>query len=215
MIPNRASKAVPTAIFVSLVFFAPIVSAQVKRDALVEYRQGDYAAAVEVCLTEISAAPENMDSYAVLCWSLVGLSRFDDAARYAERALQVNRYDPRIVEVLGEARFNQGRNEEALKLFQDYVTLTPEGGRIDTVYYLMGEIYARMGRFRHADISFSTAVRYVPGNASWWTRLGYARERAGENDHAAQAYEKALSLDPQYADARLGLSRTRKALSGR
>ncbi|MFA6508578.1 MAG: tetratricopeptide repeat protein, partial [Treponemataceae bacterium] len=93
------------------------------------------------------------------------------------------------------------------------ITLAPEGGRIDVVYYFIGEIYARMGRFRHADIAFSTAIRYVPGNAAWWTRLAYVRERAGENNHAADAYEKALSINPQLIDAQRGLERSRKSLS--
>lgn len=196
-------------------FLAIPLSAQNRRDALQEYRQGNFAAAVEICLSEIAADPSNMDSYAVLCWSLVRLARYDEAAAHAEKGRQINRYDPRIVEILGEARFYQGRNEEALRLFQEYVTLAPEGGRIDVVYYFIGEIYTRLGRFRHADIAFSTAVRYAPTNALWWTRLAFARERAGENAHAAAAYEKVLSLDPQSADARRGLERTRRALAPR
>lgn len=196
-------------------FSAPGLCAQDKRDALREYRLGNYAEAVEVCVAELESDSANMDSYAVLCWSLIKLAKFEEAARYAEQARTINRYDPRIAEILGEARYFQGRNEEALKLFQEYVTLAPEGGRIDAVYFFIGEIYIRLGRFRHADIALSTAVRYVPNNALWWTRLGYTRERAGENRYAAAAYEKALSLDPQSADASHGLARTRRALSSR
>jgi predicted Zn-dependent protease len=81
------------------------------------------------------------------------------------------------------------------------------------VYYFIGEIYIRLGRFRHADIALSTAVHYVPGNAAWWTRLAYARENAGEFQEAVRAYERALSLNAQYADARRGLERTRQAMA--
>jgi len=156
-----------------------------------------------------------MDSFVVLCWSFIALKRYDDAALYAERGRGINRYDSRIVQALGEARFHQGRNEEALKLFQEYTNLSPDGGRIDVVYYYIGEIYVRQGRFRHADIALSTAVRYAPGNAVWWTRLGYAREKASDNRYAAAAYEKALVLAPQSADAKRGLERTRRALAPR
>lgn len=186
--------------------------AQVRPDALMEYRQGNYSAAVDICKAEILEAPSNMDSYSVLCWSLVALGRYDEAANFALQARSINRYDPRIVEILGEARFYQGRNEEALKLFQEYVTLAPEGGRIESSYYFMGEIYARLGKYKHADIALSTAVRYAPTNALWWTRLGYAREKASEARYAVSAYEKALSLDPQSVDAQRGLDRARAAL---
>lgn len=202
-------------IIFALSFVSGSLAAQTRRDALLEYRQGNFAAAVEICTAEITEAPTNMDSYAVLCWSLVALGRNDEAANFAVQARSLNRYDPRIVEVLGEARFYQGRNEEALKLFQEYVTLAPEGGRIDVAYYFMGEIYARLGRYRHADIALSTAVRHAPGNAKWWTRLGYAREKANDVRYAVGAYEQALGIDPQSIDAQRGLERTRGALNSR
>jgi cytochrome c-type biogenesis protein CcmH/NrfG len=48
---------------------------------------------------------------------------------------------------------------------------------VGIAYYYMGEIYLRLGRFGHADIAFSTALQYSSGNAKWWARLGYAREK--------------------------------------
>ena len=83
------------------------------------------------------------------------------------------------------------------------------------MYYFLGEIYIRLGRFRHADIALTTAVHWMPGNAAWWTRLAYARENAGDYGESAAAYERALSLNSQLADARRGLERVRQALSQR
>jgi tetratricopeptide (TPR) repeat protein len=148
----------------------------------------------------------------VICWSLIALSRYDEARTYALAGRNLSRYDIRIIEILGEVYYYQGRNNESLQYFQEYINLSPEGGRIDTVYYFIGEIYIRLGRFRHADIALSTAVHYVPGNAAWWTRLAYARENAGDLQDAVSAYERALSLNGQLADARRGLDRTRQAL---
>jgi len=79
----------------------------------------------------------------------------------------------------------------------------------------MGELYIRLAQFRHADIALSTAVRYLPDNALWWTRLGYARENAGEIDGAITAYERALTLDGQSTDAKRGLDRTRESRGNR
>jgi predicted Zn-dependent protease len=80
------------------------------------------------------------------------------------------------------------------------------------VYYFLGEIYIRLGRYRHADIALSTAVHWMPGNALWWTRLAYARENARDLAEAVSAYERALALDSQLPDARRGLDRARQAL---
>jgi tetratricopeptide (TPR) repeat protein len=200
-------------------FVLPLfLGAQTRPDALQEYRNGNYELAVNICRTELVQNPNNMDSHVVICWSLLRLNRFQEALGYAQAGRAINRYDVRIIEILGEINYYEGRNNEALQYFQEYINLAPEGQRIDMVYYFLGEIYIRLGRYRHADIALSTAVHWLPGNALWWTRLAYARENAGDSADladAAAAYERALALDPQLADARRGLDRVRQVLRPR
>ncbi|MDR3192631.1 MAG: tetratricopeptide repeat protein [Treponema sp.] len=203
--------------FLPVFFFLPLglLFSQNRPDALMEYRNGNYDRAVNICKDEITANPNNLDSHVVICWSLLRLNRFQEALTYARSGRNLSRYDTRIIEILGEISYYEGRNNEALQYFQEYVNLAPEGQRIDMVYYFLGEIYIRLGRFRHADIALSTAVHWVPGNAAWWTRLAYARENAGDFSEAIAAYERALSLDSQDSNARRGLDRTRQALGSR
>jgi tetratricopeptide (TPR) repeat protein len=192
-----------------------LVFAQDRPDAVREYRNGNYERAIAICQNEISVNRNNIESYVVLCWSLIRLNRYDEAKTYAQNGWNISRYDPRLVEILGEVFYFQGSNREALQYFQEYINLAPEGQRIEVVYYYMGEIFIRLGRFRHADIALSTAVHQVPENALWWTRLAYARESAGDLTEAAAAYERALSLNSQLSDARRGLDRVRLTLRNR
>jgi tetratricopeptide (TPR) repeat protein len=182
-------------------------------DALAEYRAGNFQAAAAICEKEIAQDASNLEAHVVMGWSLLKLGRYDEARTYAQNGRRLSYYDARAIEILGEASYFQGRNAEALAFFEEYIGRSPDGSRIDVVYYYIGEIFIRQGRFRHADISLSTALHYVPLNAAWWTRLGYARERAGEPVEALQAYEKALGLDSQLADARRGVDRIRASLS--
>jgi len=198
----------------ALLFLVSAAFAQTRPDALREYRAGNFERAVQICQTELAENPNNMDSYVVICWSLVRLNRFDEALRYARNARNISRYDGRITEILGEIAYYQGRNNEALQYFQEYANLNPEGQRIEMAYFYMGEIFIRQGKFRHADIALSTAVHWLPGNAAWWTRLGYARERAGDLQQAISAYERALFLNSQLADAQRGLERVRQSMPG-
>jgi len=197
-----------------LVATAAAMFAQTRPDALREYRNGNFERAVQICQSELEENPSNMDSHVVICWSLVRLGRFDDALRYARNGRALSRYDARITEILGEIAYHQGRNTDALQYFQEYVSLNPEGQRIETAYYYMGEVYIRQGKFRYADIALSTAVHWKPENATWWERLAYARERAGDLQDAISAYERALSLNSQLIDARRGLERVRQAMPG-
>ncbi|MDR2135675.1 MAG: tetratricopeptide repeat protein [Treponema sp.] len=220
-IGNR--RACPPGLFVAfrraalLFLLAPpaFLPAQNRPDALLEYRNGNYEQAVAICKDEIARTPGNLDSYVVICWSLLRMDRYQEALNYAQTGRGISRYDPRIIEILGEIGYYEGRNTEALQFFQEYVNLAPEGQRIDMAYYFLGEIYIRLGRYRHADIALSTAVHWTPGNAAWWTRLAYARECAGDLAEAIAAYERALALNPQLPDARRGLDRARQALRPR
>jgi tetratricopeptide (TPR) repeat protein len=197
-----------------LLFICVTVHAQNRPpDALVEFRAGNFQRAVQICLDEIAENPNNLEAHVVICWSLIRLNRYEEALRYARAGRAIHRFDVRITQILGEIHYYMGLNNEALQFFQEYANLAPEGARIDQVYYFMGEIFIRQGRFRHADIALTTAVHWVPGNAAWWVRLGFARENAGDLSNALEAYERALSLNPQLTDAQRGLDRIRRAMA--
>ncbi|MDF1568886.1 MAG: tetratricopeptide repeat protein [Spirochaetaceae bacterium] len=201
-------------LFILFVLIAAFISAQAKPDALELYRQGQFAQAVQVCLQELQErGPDQprrrMDSYTVLGWSYLRLGQYENALTSARNARSEVRYDERIVEIEAEALFFLGRNIESLSLFEEYVSLSPTGQRIDLAYYYMGEIFLRLTEFRHADIAFSTALHHSPQVARWWARLGYAREQLADDDGAQTAYSTALELQPSLEEARVGLERIR------
>ncbi len=179
-------------------------------DALRLYREERYEEARVACLGEISEDPANIEAYVVLGWSLVALERYADAEIYARKAYDEVRKDPRVMEILGEAAFFLGKNAEALRWLQAYVTALPEGSRVPSSFYYMGEVYIRTSRWAHADMALRTALQYAPTNARWWARLGYARELGGEFRHALEAYDEALRINPRLTDAVLGRERAAK-----
>lgn len=197
-------------VFLIVLFAFSSVNAQnaVKKDALDMYKKGNYAEAIEVCLQELEEKPENLDSYVVLCWSLVANRQYEKAEYWATKGRTVSRYDHRLVEILAEAQFYLGSNDKALASFQEFISLVGNGNtRYGEAYYFMGEIYVREAKYNHADIAFSQAVMIEPTRDYWWTRLGYAREMAGKYTSAADAYDKALSLNPNRTEAKTGRAR--------
>ena len=182
-------------------------SAQVRPDALQLYRQGRYEEAVEVTLEELQDTPRNMNSYTVLGWSLLALGRYQDALNHSLQALDISRYDSRIIQIVGEAHFRLGNNLEALDYLEEYVAVAPTGDLIDQVYFFMGEVFMRLGEFHNADMAFSTACYHNREDARWWSRLGYAREQAGDYPYAQEAYRQALTLNSSLTEARRGLDR--------
>ena len=189
--------------FCSLPFYS-----QMKQDALVLYNNGKYAESVAVCEQELAENPNRIESYVVMCWSLVRNKQYSEAEQRATDGLKISPYDLRLIEILGEARYYLGKNNGAMEQFQRYVSSAPESGsRVGTAYYYMGEIYIRQARYQHADISLTAAVKKEPLLDSWWVRLGYAREMAKNYYEAANAYDEALRLNPASVEADRGRTR--------
>jgi tetratricopeptide (TPR) repeat protein len=169
-----------------------------------------YAEAVRICIDELSRNPANMDSYTVLTWAMLRQRRYSEAVSWGERGLQRNPNDYRIIETLGEAYFYLSDYGRSMSALQRYVNAMPRGERASTAYFFMGEIYRNQQKFHHADIAYTTAVTLEGSLALWWFRLGSVRESAGEFAAAAEAYEKALSLNPGYREAAEAFERVRR-----
>lgn len=180
-----------------------------KIDALELYRNGKYAEAIAVCKQEIQQNPKNVNSYVVLCWSLVSNRQYAEAEARAIEARNISSTDTRLIEILAEAKYYQGKNDGALEFFQLYLANASQNSKdIGYAYLYIGEIYIRQAKYQHADIALSMAVHIKPVEyATWWARCGYAREMAGAYASALVAYNKALELDKSLADAIRGKDR--------
>ncbi len=192
-----------------LLSFASVGAYSQKADALALYRAGRYAESIAVCEAELMQNPNNIDSYCVMCWSLIRSKRYAEAEARAVEGRKVSSSDIRLIESLAEAKYYLGKNNGALEAFQLYLANAPQNsGDIGFAYFCLGEIYIRQARYQHADIALSMAVHVKPVEyAYWWTRCGYAREMAGSNETALVAYNKALELDASLAEASRGRDR--------
>ena len=181
---------------------------QTRQDALVLYHNGNYKESVQVCEEELKENPNRIESYVVMCWSLVKNKQYAEAEQRATEGLAISPYDLRLIEILGEAKFYLGKNAGDMEQFQTYVGSASEtGARVGYAYYFMGEIYIRQARFQHADIALSAALKKEPLIDSWWIRLGYAREMAENYYEALDAYDEALRLNSSSVDAARGRDR--------
>ncbi|MBN2618100.1 MAG: tetratricopeptide repeat protein [Spirochaetales bacterium] len=191
--------------------------AQEKKNALTLWRQSKFDEAVEVCLTELDTLPltsfaERMDSYTVLCWSLLGLQRYEEVLKYGKEAYEKSSRDWRFVAALGEAHYFLGNNKESLYYLEKYIELKGTGDKADYMYYLMGHLFLRMEEYNRADVALSMAVYLKPLDAKWWARLGFAREQAKDYARAKDAYTKALSINSSLVDAERGIKRVHNSL---
>ncbi|MBN2535241.1 MAG: tetratricopeptide repeat protein [Spirochaetales bacterium] len=199
--------------FILVIISVSFLYGEDKPDALVLFNEKKYEEAEKVCLAELVETPKNMDSYVVLGWALLAQKKYTDAAIYAEKAMEVSRYDPRNIYTAAEAYYYLGDNTNALKYLEDYAQIAQMNNkRLKFVFYYMGEVYIRLGEYSSADMAFSTALHYDNKIADWWARLGYAREMNGDLKWALEAYENALKLEPNHTEAKQGKSKIEQLL---
>lgn len=208
-------------LILALAVFAAL-PAQDKPDALRLYRNGRdleaagrtddakaaYTQAIDVCKLDLTANPKNMDAYTIYGWSLVRLGKYQETIDLSLESLKIAQ-DPRVMETIGEAYFFQRNFKDSLKFMEKYVDAAPNGERIATAYFFVGETYRLTKMYNKAEISYSAAVHKEPAVSLWWYRLGSMREALGDKKNAQAAYERALRLRPDYKEASDGLSRVR------
>ena len=94
-------KSVILVLAIFLINSALIFAQTQQRDALVLYHNGKYMESVQVCEEELKENPNRIDSYVVMCWSLVKNKQYAEAEQRATEGLAVSAYDLRLIEILG------------------------------------------------------------------------------------------------------------------
>ena len=74
----------------------------------------------------------------------------------------------------------------------------------------IGSFYYKKGSYRAAARRFEEAVKWNPGLAEAWLRLGEARAKLGWDKDAREAWTKYLELEPEGKQAKDVRKRLRK-----
>ncbi len=110
--------------------------------------------------------------------------------------------DPQALIAEGNQAEDQGRLQEALKLYDQAIAEAPEFAR---AYLNRGNALMAMKDLDAAISAFETAARLDPAMAGAHYNLGNALLRQGRLEDAGNAYRRALSLRPGFVDAEVAL----------
>jgi protein O-mannosyl-transferase len=138
--------------------------------------------------------------WGVLTWDQCDVWR--DSDHLWSRVLRVDSSSTVGLFGLGDVRLAQGRDAEALDLYQKAVG-------IDTAYAEghnnLGVLYARQGDYQTAIREHRLAIQYQPMLAEAHANLGVALARTGQDSAAIAEFERTIALDPRNARAHLNL----------
>eukprot|EP01099_Mayorella_cantabrigiensis_P002134 TRINITY_DN1939_c0_g1_i2.p1 TRINITY_DN1939_c0_g1~~TRINITY_DN1939_c0_g1_i2.p1 ORF type:complete len:142 (-),score=29.49 TRINITY_DN1939_c0_g1_i2:59-484(-) len=126
---------------------------------------------------------------------------FDEALQDLTTALQINPSYTYAYNNRGNVYWTKNQIPEAI---EDYTKALELDNKYGNAYMSRGICYHQQKEFRKAVVEFSKAIKYT-GKARAFCSRGRSFELLGKKLEALKDYEKALSLQPDYALAKKNL----------
>lgn len=127
---------------------------------------------------------------------------FQNAARFFNRARELDPKDPRVHLSLGRLCFMTSQLKESRKFFREAIELEPKS---DEAYFQLGVISRREGDLVGAKEMFQKALVFHPDNANVYNNLGVTLLEMGDFRGAKKALQKSLEIYPEHINARYNL----------
>lgn len=157
--------------------------------------QGNIDGAAEAYDRATRADPHVAETWLAAAKMRIRLRQWSEAVTRAERAHLIAPNDAVVIGVLGDALLGAERLDDAAALYQGYLASHPQNG---VAWAGLGRIAARRGDLLGAEAALLKAVEAVPESARYWALLGDVHERMGRGRSAAEAYDRAATLDPRF-----------------
>jgi len=163
--------------------------------------------ALDALIRAHKLAPQNTDIIFLLARVSMSQNYFEDAIPLLESGLQIAPKRPDLHAALGESYFMSGKTEKGIAEFEKLIGLDPSARS----YAFLGLSYRHLGRFDEAKKYFQEGLKRDARNPTCLFNLGFIEERQGNNPAAEQFFQRALSSNPDLADALLELANLRIA----
>jgi len=144
-----------------------------------------------------------LDAYSFLRAGMANerTGNYPGAVRSYRRGLEIEPENVELLNAMGFSLFQQGKSEEAVAAFEKALAADPKHWKAHNNMALasidLGELEVAEAHYRE-----SLAIKRQP---AIYNDLGFVLERQGIPEEAAEAYRKALELDPESASAHYNL----------
>jgi tetratricopeptide (TPR) repeat protein len=158
----------------------------------------------------LELAPERAEIYSNLSKALLDMGRVGESVASSRRALQLNPTLAEAHENLANALINVNI-EQAVAHYRIALESHPDDAELNSN---LGIALRLMGQTAEAEAHCRKAMELAPVYAPAVAALAEAQADRGEFEQARALFEQALVLDPELAEAWVGLSRLRKFTRG-
>jgi Tfp pilus assembly protein PilF len=168
--------------------------------------KGEAVKALRYFQRALSLAPDSPVILNNMGNALFNLNRFDEAQDAYKQAIEASHDYLKPYRNLALLYQLQGRNNEAISVYRQYLNLVPKDGE---ALHNMGLLYMAERRTSKATEAFEVAAEHLlPTDAESATNLGVGYFYRGNLNSALELLEHALVMDPSFVPARYHLGVT-------
>jgi tetratricopeptide (TPR) repeat protein len=144
-----------------------------------------------------------LDAYSFLRAGMANerTGNYPGAVRAYRRGLEIQPENVELLNALGFALFQQGKSEDAVVALEKALEVDPKHWK---AHNNMALASIDLGELEMAEAHYRESLAIEP-QAAIYNDLGFVLERQGMPEDAAEAYRKALELDPESASAHYNL----------
>jgi tetratricopeptide (TPR) repeat protein len=169
----------------------------------VYFQQGDLQSARQILARSVELDPVSVRAKLLLGTTLL---RLGDKQKALDQLAKADRLEPNNLDLLKYValQFSEaGMQKDAITLIRRSL----ESNRTDpSTYILMIDTYRRAGDYSGAAEAAFEAVRRIPASARMSYLLGVQLQDVGRQQESRQYFERAVSLDPNFAEAYTALA---------
>jgi len=168
------------------------------------YDEGQFDEALAVLREGLALYPSSVELHVGAGYARLARDEFAWARRSFEEALTLDPEHEDALAGLGEVLLKFGQVEAGLRAYDRTIEL----GYEDDVELMLqiGRALFREGYVEQSLAFFERAVRHAEDSAEAVACIGYAQHRLGNDAEAMVALRRALTVDPQFAEARVYLA---------
>lgn len=168
------------------------------------YNEGQFDQALELLREGLSLYPSAVELHVGAGYARLAREEYAWARRSFEEALTLDPEHEDALAGLGEVLLKFGQVEAGLRAYDRTIEL----GYEDDVELMLqiGRALFREGYVEHSLTFFERAVQHADDSAEAIACIGYAQHRLGNDVEAMVALRRALTVDPQFAEARVYLA---------
>ena len=174
--------------------------------AFSHYNIGRLSEAERLCRLVLDKVPRQVDAMQLLGVILSQTGRCTEAVQLLRKAISQAPGHAQLYNNLGVALHRLGKPDEAVSQFNRALQIRPDFAK---AYNNLGAALIELGRVDEAVIACAEAIRLQGDLKQAHNNLGLALKKkaaisscgAGSLQDAAASFEKAIALDPEYAEA--------------